>query len=135
MILSHFEALTSLFSARKWLLSSSKRVQQVGGVSPTDHGRFEVTEDPQDIWRFKTPTLRNVAVTAPYMHDGSLPTLEAVVRFYNDGGVPHERLDPSIAPLRLSDTEVDSIVAFLRSLTAGNLSELQGDARSVAVGN
>jgi cytochrome c peroxidase len=110
-------------------------VQQVGRVRPTDQGRFEVTQNPQDMWRFKTPTLRNVAVTAPYMHDGSLLTLEAVVRFYNDGGVPHHGLDPLIKPLGLNNYEVDSIVMFLHTLTANSLAMLEADARSVAVGN
>jgi cytochrome c peroxidase len=110
-------------------------VQQVAQVRPRDEGRFEVTHDPDDRWRFKTPTLRNVERTAPYMHDGSLRTLEEVVRFYNAGGIPHRGLDPLIEPLGLDDEEVASLVAFLRSLTAGNLSELIADARSVPVGN
>ncbi len=110
-------------------------VRQVGQPRPTDRGRFEVTRDPTDTWRFKTPTLRNVALTAPYMHDGSLRTLEAVVRFYDRGGFPHPGLDPLIHPLGLGDSEITSLVAFLRSLTSSNLATLQADARSVAVGN
>ncbi len=110
-------------------------VQHVGRPRPNDQGRFEVTRDPTDRWRFKTPTLRNVAVTAPYMHDGSLRDLEAVVRFYNRGGAPHPGLDPLIEPLGLDASEIDAMVTFLHSLTAGNLSVLVADARSVAVGN
>ena len=110
-------------------------VQQVSQVRPIDQGRFEVTQNSRDRWRFKTPTLRNVELTAPYMHDGSLRTLEEVVRFYNIGGFPHVGLDPLIEPLELGDQEIASLVAFLRSLTADNLSELIADARSVAVGN
>jgi cytochrome c peroxidase len=100
-----------------------------------DLGRFEVTQDHADMWRFKTPSLRNVAVTAPYMHDGSLRTLEEVVRFYNRGAIPHEGLDPLLRPLGLTDDEVDAVVAFLRSLTSPDLAALAADARSVAVGN
>jgi cytochrome c peroxidase len=100
-----------------------------------DGGRYEVTLDPQDRWKYKTPSLRNVALTAPYMHDGSLLTLRDVVDFYNRGGVPHPGLDPAIQPLGLSDSEVDDIVAFLESLTAGNIADLIADARSVKVGN
>ena len=110
-------------------------VQEVGQPRPTDQGRFEVTQDPTDLWRFKTSNLRNVALTAPYTHDGRLPTLEAVVRFYNRGGIRHPGLDPLIKPLGLSDSEVASVVAFLRSLTSSNLVTLRADARSVAVGN
>jgi cytochrome c peroxidase len=112
-----------------------KVVQQVGQSRRADQGRFEVTHEPNDKWRFKTPTLRNVALTAPYMHDGSLRTLKDVVRYYNRGGVSNWNLDPLLKPLNLNDSEINDLVAFLRSLTAGNLSELQADARSVNVGN
>ena len=110
-------------------------VQQVGQSRPTDLGRFEVTREPKDKWRFKTPTLRNVAVTSPYMHDGSLRTLKEVVRFYNRGGVSQPGLDPLIRPLGLNDSEIASVVEFLHSLTASNLAALEADARTVAVGN
>ena len=110
-------------------------VAEVGQERPDDRGRFEITRDPKDTWRFKTPTLRNVAVTAPYMHDGSLPSLESVLRFYNRGGVPHTGLDPLIKPLYLDDSEIAALVAFLKSLTSSDLDTLQADARSVAVGN
>jgi cytochrome c peroxidase len=66
---------------------------------------------------FKTPTLREIARTAPYMHDGSLPTLEAVVEFYDQGGRPNPALDPEIRPLRLTDAEQRQLVAFLRTLS------------------
>jgi cytochrome c peroxidase len=110
-------------------------VRSVGNDPLPDLGRFEVTLDPEDRWRFKTPTLRNVALTAPYMHDGSLRTLEEVVRFYSRGGVPHDGLDPLILPLHLDDREIDALVAFLESLTSPDVAELQADARSVPVGN
>jgi len=100
-----------------------------------DFGRFEVTQDHADMWRFRTPSLRNVAVTGPYMHDGSLRTLEDVVRFYDRGGIPHDGLDPSIRPLGLTEDEVAALVAFLESLTSPDLPALVEDARSVAIGN
>jgi cytochrome c peroxidase len=110
-------------------------IRSLSDPRPLDLGRFEVTLDPADRWRFKTPNLRNVALTAPYMHDGSLRTLEEVVRFYDRGGIPHQGLDPMIAPLGLTEEEVAALVAFLESLTSPGVAELQADARSVAVGN
>ena len=66
---------------------------------------------------FKTPTLREVARTAPYMHDGSLRTLEEVVDFYSDGGRENPNLDPEIRPRKLTDEEKRALVAFLRALS------------------
>jgi cytochrome c peroxidase len=82
-----------------------------------DLGRGAVTLADRDYGTFRTPTLRNVAVTAPYMHDGSLGTLEEVVAFYDAGGRPNPNLDPILRPLALTDQEKDGLVAFLRSLT------------------
>jgi len=110
-------------------------VRSVGEPPVADLGRFEVTGDPADRHRFRTPSLRNVALTAPYMHDGSLRTLEEVVRFYDRGGVPHPGLDPRIQPLGLSDADVAALVAFLTSLTSPEVAALIDDARSVEVGN
>jgi len=76
-----------------------------------------VTGRPEDEGAFKTPTLREVARTAPYMHDGSLATLDAVVEFYAGGGRGNPSLDPEIRRLRLSEDEKQAIVAFLRSLS------------------
>jgi cytochrome c peroxidase len=81
-----------------------------------DAGRFEVTDLPQDRGRFKTPGLRDVGLTAPYMHDGSLATLEAVVEFYDRGGRGNPNLDPAIRPLRLTFDQRSDLVAFLRAL-------------------
>jgi cytochrome c peroxidase len=66
---------------------------------------------------FKTPTLREVARTAPYMHDGSLATLEDVVEFYDGGGRPNPSIDPEIHPLQFSVEEKQALVAFLKSLS------------------
>ena len=65
---------------------------------------------------FKTPTLREIARTAPYMHDGSMATLEEVIDFYDRGGRPNPNLDPELRPLHLSTEDTQSLVAFLRSL-------------------
>ena len=82
-----------------------------------DPGRFRLTELESDRARFKVPSLRNVAVTAPYMHDGALPGLEAVVAHYNSGGQAHPNKSPLIRPLGLTVQEQADLVAFLRSLT------------------
>ena len=82
-----------------------------------DAGRYRVTGAETDIGSFRTPSLRNVAVTAPYMHDGSLATLEEVIDFYDAGGRPNPYLSPFIRPLSLDDYEKEALVAFLRTLT------------------
>lgn len=82
-----------------------------------DKGRFLVTENPIDIGSFKVPSLRNVGVTAPYMHDGSLATLEDVIDHYMSGGKGHPNTDPVIRAFELTDDEKADLVAFLRSLT------------------
>ena len=81
-------------------------------------GRYLVTGERKDIGRFRTPALRNVARTAPYMHDGSLPTLRAVVDFYDKGGEPIPTKHPSIRRLNLSADEKSDLVAFMEALTA-----------------
>jgi cytochrome c peroxidase len=107
-------------------------VDSVGDPEPPDRGRHEVTLDPADLWKFRTPSLRNVGLTPPYMHDGSLRTLEEVVRFYDRGGHRHPGLDPRIRPLGLSDAEVGDLVAFLESLTGDNVDILIQEARDAA---
>ncbi len=82
-----------------------------------DPGRRRVTINPADDGKFRVPTLRNVAVTAPYMHDGSLPTLAAVVRHYNQGGSGHPLQDGRIRPLNMTEQEMSDVVAFLEALT------------------
>jgi cytochrome c peroxidase len=90
----------------------------VGMDRPTpDAGRFDVTKDAADRGKFKTPTLRNVVQTAPYMHDGSEATLEEVVDFYDRGGIANPNLSKEIKPLKLSGSEKRDLVAFLESLT------------------
>ena len=82
-----------------------------------DSGRASVTRLPNDLARFLTPSLRNVALTAPYMHDGSIRTLEDVIEFYDRGGSPNPGLDDLVRPIGLSPLEKSALAAFLRSLT------------------
>lgn len=82
-----------------------------------DRGRFYVTGNERDIGKFKTPTLRNIALTAPYMNDGIFPSLEIVLEHYNNGGKPFVNKDSRIRPLGLSSSELDDLRAFLKALT------------------
>ena len=83
----------------------------------SDPGRAAVTKKPEDFGKFKTPTLRNITLTAPYMHDGSLATLEDVIAFYDSGGRPNPNLDKEMKPLQLTDGEKADLLEFLKSLT------------------
>ena len=86
-------------------------------------GRFNATKVIADIGKFKTPTLRNIAQTAPYMHDGSVQTLEEVVDYYDKGGVKNRFIDAAIFPLHLTEQEKLDLVAFMRSLTSSHFLE------------
>lgn len=112
----------------------SNLARTTGTQNFRDLGRYEVTGDPDDRWRYRTPTLRNVELTAPYMHDGSIATLRDVLLFYDRGGVPNEVLDPLIRPLGLSGTEIEDLLAFLRSLTGSNVGILVSDAHAAPIG-
>ena len=81
-----------------------------------DLGRYMVTKNPEDIGAFKTPTLREIARSAPYTHDGRFKTLEDVVNFYNKGGVKNPHQDPLIIPLDLTEPEKHDLVQFLHTL-------------------
>src|SRR5262245_28562862 len=91
----------------------------------TDPGRYGVSGVESDLVAFRTPSLRNVARTAPYMHDESLSTLEEVVEFYDAGGRPNPNLSPRINPLFLTDYEKAALVAFLRALTDAEFEYVQ----------
>ncbi len=91
------------------------------GNEKPDLGRYEVTGREQDKGAFKTPSLRNIALTAPYMHDGSDKTLEEVVEFYDRGGHPNPNLDGGMMPLKLSDNEKAALVEFMKSLTSSDI--------------
>ena len=86
----------------------------------TDLGRFEITGKNEDRGAFKTPTLREIVRTAPYMHDGSLLTLEEVVDFYEQGGRQNSHLDQEIRPIRFTASEKHDLVRFLQSLLGRN---------------
>jgi cytochrome c peroxidase len=88
-----------------------------GAYPRSDRGLIEVTHRSADTGKFRVPTLRNVALTAPYMHDGSLPTLEAVLDHYMRGGQRNPRQDPRVRPFALTGTERSDLLAFLGSLT------------------
>ena len=100
----------------------------------TDDGRYEVTGREADKWRYRTPSLRNVALTGPYMHDGSIATLEAVVAFYAEGGGGDPTQDPRTQSVQLTQSDQDALVAFLKTLTSSHVDALVSDARSVTIG-
>jgi cytochrome c peroxidase len=102
----------------------------VGMDKPSpDLGRFVVTKNEVDKGAFKTPTLRNITETGPYMHDGGDATLRAVIDFYDRGGRPNKWLSKEIHPLHLSEQEKGDLVAFLESLTG----EVRGAERPAAL--
>lgn len=86
-------------------------------ASKPDAGRYLSTHDEKDWGAFKTPTLRDVEHTAPYMHDGSLMTLEAVIDYYDSGGIKNKNLDPLMRPLHLSPENKKALVSFMKSLS------------------
>lgn len=93
-------------------------VRDAGQEGNTHLGRYNITQDPLDKWRFRTPSLRNIELTAPYMHDGKLQSLEEVIDFYNEGGMPHDGQDIRIKKLDLSPEDRAALVAFLKVLTS-----------------
>lgn len=109
-------------AAPQSFVSPAPAIVVVAAEPPTDLGRYEITKRREDRWKYKTPSLRNVALTAPYMHDGSLATLREVVDFYDRGGIRNPQLDPSLHPLGLDEKSKEDLVAFLESLTGGNAS-------------
>ena len=108
-------------------------VQVLTDARTSELGRFAVSRGFDDLGSFKTPTLRNIALTAPYMHDGSLETLRDVVVHYNNGGVTVEGdrvndfLSGGIRPLDLTDQQIDDLVAFMEALTSPQFAHLAVD--------
>jgi cytochrome c peroxidase len=88
-----------------------------GAYPATDRGLIEVTRRAADMGKFKVPTLRNVALTAPYMHDGGLPSLEAVLDHYTSGGHKNPRQDSRVRAFSLTAAERADLLSFLESLT------------------
>ena len=102
---------------------------------PNDLGLYRVTESPGDRWKFRTQTLRNIALTAPYMHNGRFDTLREVIDFYDRGGVPNELLSPLIRPLGLEEREKHDLETFLMALTGGNVADIVADAFAAPIGD
>lgn len=132
--LAHYAKQKIQVSAGVFIEVDAKLIQSVAEIKTNDLGRYEITQNPQDRWYYKTPSLRNINLTAPYMHNGRLQTLKQVVEFYNQGGIANEGLDNRIKPLNLSAREVDDIVAFLQALTGNNVQELVSDAFAAPIG-
>jgi cytochrome c peroxidase len=122
---------------RGWQLFNSQRLQcsschvpplftdhqfhNIGLKDNTDLGKERETYLEKDRGKFKTPTLRNIELTPPFMHDGSISTLEDVIRFYDEGGIDHPiNKDPRIRPLHLTQQEKNDLLQFLESLTDWN---------------
>jgi cytochrome c peroxidase len=105
-------------------------IKVLSDARTSELGRFAVTTGFDDLGSFKTPTLRNIAATAPYMHDGSLGTLQDVMTHYNNGGVTNEGdpvndfLSGGIRPLNLTDEQIDDLVAFMEALTSPEFAHL-----------
>ncbi|HMN44200.1 MAG TPA: cytochrome c peroxidase [Povalibacter sp.] len=115
LVPAFLQAKTSIEAVDKAVLTNPKA---------SELGRFAVTDSLDELGAFKTSTLRNVAVTAPFMHDGSLATLRDVVEHYNNGGITRKTdhvndfLSGGIRPLDLTDDEISDLVAFLETLTS-----------------
>lgn len=90
-----------------------------------DLGRYEIVKEDAARGAFKTPTLRNVAASAPYMHDGSQKTLEEVVEWYNKGGHPNPWLSDKMKPLNLTEQEKADLVAFMKEGLSGEFPKVQ----------
>jgi cytochrome c peroxidase len=94
-----------------------------------DVGRYAVTKNDADWGAFKTPTLREIANTAPYMHDGSLKTLEEVVDYYDKGGIKNKNLDEKMKPLNLTAQDKKDLVAFLKALSGEGWQHIQAPSK------
>jgi cytochrome c peroxidase len=92
---------------------------------PEDLGQGGITGISQQMGRFRTPTLRNIAVTAPYMHDGRFQTLEEVLEHYNTGGQKGFNVNPNVRPLHLSKEDMKDLIAFLNTLTDRSLNPVE----------
>jgi cytochrome c peroxidase len=117
--------------AMKHVLFTDDKFHNLGVGTDKHHpdlGRYTVTGLDEDWGRFRTPTLRNVALTAPYFHDGSAATLADVIEVYDQGGKPNRNLDPALRPLKLSSQQKQDLVRFLESLTSSGIVELSKEA-------
>lgn len=128
---------TGVATHRRDFNQLAKRAEAAGGnqaeidklaleTEASELGRFLVTKRQEDIGAFKTPFLRDVVMTGPYMHDGSFETLYDVVEFFNRGGERNEYLDKDMKPLGLTQAEVDDLCSFLGALTSDRFSAQGG---------
>jgi cytochrome c peroxidase len=108
-------------------------IKVLSDPNSSELGRFAINDQLDSLGAFKTPTLRNIEMTAPYFHDGSLETLRDVVVHYNNGGVTKEGdpvndyLSGGIRPLNLTDAQIDDLVAFMESLTSPQLAAAKAE--------
>ena len=129
------EQASVLIAPGEQITIQSDSVAESSEPVASDLGLYEITEKPADRWKYRTPSLRNIALTAPYMHDGSISTLAEIIEFYNLGGIDNELRDPLIRPLNLSQKEAGQLVAFLGALTGDNVDKLVSDAFTIPIGN
>ena len=124
------ELATTFLEAERTV--SEVDVEVLTDARTSELGRFAINRDMDDIGSFKTPTLRNIAVTAPYMHDGSVETLKDVMVHYNNGGVTdvgdpvNDFLSGGIRPLDLEEEQLDDLVAFMEALTSPEFAPDEG---------
>jgi cytochrome c peroxidase len=113
----HFQSLGCV-SCHQLPLFTDQGYHNIGLYSKyADSGRARLTDRPEDHGKFRTPSLRNVAVTGPYMHDGSLGTLQEVIAHFERGGLKHQNRSPLIRPLQVDSTQKSQLIAFLTCLT------------------
>jgi cytochrome c peroxidase len=124
------ELATTFLKAERTV--SEVDVEVLTDPKTSELGRFAINRDMDDIGSFKTPTLRNIAVTSPYMHDGSVETLKDVMVHYNNGGVTdvgdpvNDFLSGGIRPLNLEEEQLDDLVAFMEALTSPEFAPDEG---------
>jgi cytochrome c peroxidase len=129
------EQASVLIAPGEQITIQSDSVAESSEPVASDLGLYEITENPADRWKYRTPSLRNIALTAPYMHDGSISTLAEIIEFYNQGGIDNELRDPLVRPLNLSKEEASQLLAFLNALTGDNVDKLVSDAFTIPIGN
>lgn len=105
-----------LFTDLSYQNNGIHTLEEINGKS-FERGREHVSNNPNDRFKFKVPTLRNIALTAPYMHDGRLKTLEDVINHYNKGGNDGFNVNPNVRKLNLSERDKMDLIAFLNTLT------------------
>jgi len=119
--------------ARQLISKGKNRTQILDELALTEGfselGRYLITGQPRDIGAFKTSGLRDIELTAPYMHNGSEKTLLDVMKFYNKGGEPNTNLDGGMRPLKLTDPQLDDMVEFMKTLTSDDIRSRAQSAR------